>query len=434
MLNEIKEYEQYASSPELFKSNTIQPRLKFNTLFPQGKATGNNRGRAGMARAMTIIARSFIFGKTDYKNEFRKDDGTFNDKEVLNILRAWCGLECKKKIDIFKQNWIKEYIRFAFFEKELKEAHKNRALLEIPINIVVEQYVKLKKYRELKEEFSDLNNKKRINKEKMQRLNNKLENFRNSMDFLAGVDIERYDEEADRKFSELENFIKKVIEGSDRLKKIVEFLINYEEDFNPDKPLFPKIQSQKTKTNNKNDLKTIKFKSIIANALNEGPLHRYYLICNANPMDRVRKNNSKTPIGKHAKCSADSDVRLNAQDRILKTTACYLLQQKINPDQEFVYFNRQDLINWLKTDNLKSNILPTYRFVTKDDENDTEPIFEFITISKNTSKLRVNPHWLETFNFKLIEEHDLDNPENREMTFYSDQGGGEYLHENQKYS
>ena len=73
MLNEIIELEQYTSSPKLFINGGIQPRLKFNTLLPQSKT---DHGRSGMTRAMTIIARSFIFGK-DGEKDYKK---LFNNK------------------------------------------------------------------------------------------------------------------------------------------------------------------------------------------------------------------------------------------------------------------------------------------------------------------------------------------------------------------
>ena len=442
MLNEIIEYEQYTISPELFDINNIHPRLKYHTFFPSSE---KDRGRSGMSRAMTVVARGYIFGKDgkkDYKSLFNRD-GVFNDKKVVEVLKAWCGLECKEEVDIFEKNWIKLYVRY-YFNKELAEEKNNdKELVEsdnkLPIDVVVKQYLLLENVLELMNSILSLDS----GESKQQKeLNDKLEKLKKSIDFLADDKLEKYTE-VEKEYNSLRKIINRYKSKAiypdkyKRLSKIIDFLIDYEKTFNPPTNIFttPYNPSQ-------NDLKTIKYKNIIANALNNGPLRRYYLACNKNPMDFVRtlkQNGSYKPIGKTAK---KPDLFNNARDRIFKTTAYYLLQkrnsdfQKSNSEEEhdleFVFVNMQDLINWMKieAEHLKTDLKKVY-FVTPNGEKDVEPIFDFITvaIARNTMKLKVNPRWIKAFGFKLVEEHDIGNPENQGLILYSDWGSGKYLEE-----
>ena len=114
------------------------------------------------------------------------------------------------------------------------------------------------------------------------------------------------------------------------------------------------------------------------------------------------------------------------KDLILRITALYLLQ-KLNTDQEYVYFNQTDLANWLlkKADPDKFE-LKKYKLTTDD-----ESIFNIVTVNGNVTKLKIHPKWTEMF--KLVEADDIDKPENRGLIFYSDPGCGYYLQRNHRY-
>lgn len=401
MLNEIKEFEQYTCPVTSIKDNAIEPRLKFNTLI--------EKKRAGMARALTIIARHFIFAKQDYKTAF-SNNGVFNDDSIVDALKSWCGLKGEKEIDLFEQDWLKRYVFHVFFEKylnESKELYKSNyelstlleTIKEVPKDKLVAQLKKLK----VKETID--NYRKTIEKDKKQK------GKKEQADSLG------------------------------RLASTIDFLVSYEKDFNPAKPLFTngtkkatkKTASAKIKVDYLNDLKAIKFGSIIATALNTGALKRYYLVCKADPIGYVRKGKNNSKIGATAKKRA---LVNNCRDIILKATASYLLQREYsNPEyvQDYVVFNRQDLINWLTVTELKTPDLLKYKFVTKDGNQNTEPIFEFMTIAGNTTKMKINPLWLETLGFKLVEEHNIDKPDNQGLIFYSDWGSGMYLVEEKRY-
>lgn len=121
MLNEIGEYEQYTLSPEEIAACRNR-RLKQYTLIKQKFG--------GLERAMTIIARHFIFDTPV----------GFNEKEVREILKAWCGFnhEAKTILPEHFYGWLNNYIRILLSEKVQSNAPtaeiKNllKALDELP--------------------------------------------------------------------------------------------------------------------------------------------------------------------------------------------------------------------------------------------------------------------------------------------------------------
>lgn len=159
------------------------------------------------------------------------------------------------------------------------------------------------------------------------------------------------------------------------------------------------------------EFRAITYDRVIANALILGKLRRYYLVCNFKADDDVFKS------------SGILSKRKKSRDLVLKLTAFYLLQRRLN-DQEWVPFNQMNFMNWLtsatKPENWK---LDEFTFRVK-------PLFERISVtSLKVVKLKVNPIWLE--NFSLAEESKL--PENFGGIFFSDTAAVAPLAENRRY-
>ena len=114
MLNEIGEYKQYTLSPEELAACKNR-RLKQYTLIKQKFG--------GLERAMTIIARHFIF-KTSVVDFDEKAE-----KELREILKAWCGFkhEAKTSLPEHFEGWLNNYIRIFLSEKvqSYLDAEKN---------------------------------------------------------------------------------------------------------------------------------------------------------------------------------------------------------------------------------------------------------------------------------------------------------------------
>lgn len=106
MINELKEFESYITTPT---SDT--PRLQPKMLTDDFGSTGN---LYGLEHILTTIARGFIFG--GFKDVNRtSDDGIISDDfivTVANILFSWLGFECAKDyagdVDAIKK-WNKKY-------------------------------------------------------------------------------------------------------------------------------------------------------------------------------------------------------------------------------------------------------------------------------------------------------------------------------------
>ena len=92
MLNEILEFEQYTKRP----ITEGKGRLKYVTLLKEKLG--------GIERAMTVIARHYIFdGKSG--NKFNAEE----EEKVREILKAWCGFNTAVEVD--EKDWLKNYIK-----------------------------------------------------------------------------------------------------------------------------------------------------------------------------------------------------------------------------------------------------------------------------------------------------------------------------------
>ena len=364
MLNENKEFEQYSFNLDA-PINKGNCRLKYATL---------TQSLSGRERAMIIVARWYIFENEPERKAFNEDD-------VKSFLASWCGFNDDSNNVEYKHldKWFIRYIRNAFLKGCLEECI---------VEYTTKNHMKTEVYKLLKTI---------------------------SADDEIGV--------LERKCNEIEHQIGEFEKNSNlaKLNKVKECL-SYVYSNSPKSPknifsntMFPK----EPKTDN--DFKNTYYDRIIANALHSGRLEQYYLVCDIDPF----KNNN---IVAKARNNGTATPKLlpNDKDLLLKITAYYLLQKKnLIHGQEFVLFNKTDLINWLvasdpklDNDNLKKYIL----FNTLD----TLIITKSLTVDKNKkpniTKLKLHSDWVK--HFKIVKSYDIDKLENRGLIIYSDLGSG----------
>ena len=366
MLNELKEFEQYTMGVDAFK-NPADRRLKYGTFV--------KKPLSGLERAMTIIARWYIFKNDNAVQNFNEDD-------VKEVLKAWCGFEIKKDVlgDSPVNGWLNRYIRCLFLQEAL--CVFNKKIDSLPLDTSGRT--------ELMEALKEIN----INDDAGKLCDNNV--------ILEQTVKNLFDPEIAKAIKNNLSEIKLIVNLLDKLNNKNKYFSRsvYSIDYKKD-----------------NDYKAITYERIIANAFHLGKLKQYYLLCITDPFEKdfiKKQTKTKTKM-------LDSD-----KDLILRITALYLLQ-KLNTVQEYVYFNQTDLANWLlkKADPDKFE-LKKYKFTTVD-----EPIFNIVTINGNVTKLKIHSKWVEMF--KLVEADDIDKPENRGLIFYSDEGSGYYLQRNHRY-
>ena len=372
MLNEIKEFEQYSF-------NLDAPIDKANCRLKYAKLTENLSGRE---RAMTIVARWYIF--KDYA-----EGKTFNENNVKNFLASWCGFDDESKKPEYPNldKWFIRYIRNAFFNNCVNEC----------IN-----------------EFQAKN-----------LLNTEVYEILKTLSADVEIDVIK------RKCSEIMQI--KEFEKSTNLKKLnktKECLVYASSNSarSPKNLFFQTMFPEKAKTDN--DFKVIYFDRIIANALQMGKLQQYYLFCDIDPFERG--------IIAKARNNGMHTLKLlpNDKDLLLKITAYYLLQKKnLIHGQDFVFFNKTDLINWLVAADPKLESKELKKYILSDSLDtliSTMNLKEKNLKDMNYTKLHLHYEWIK--HFKIVNSWDIDKPENQGCIFYSDFGSGFLLQKGKRYS
>ena len=165
-----------------------------------------------------------------------------------------------------------------------------------------------------------------------------------------------------------------------------------------------------------NNFRSITYDRIIANALLRGKLKRYYLLTGqSSPFEGVTFEGKK--------------LNKSKSELALKLTAFYLLQSLLS-DQKWMTFNKLNFMNWLSAKRSDPDKWKLEQFFFCADEK-PEALFEICTVivrNAKVAKLRVNQNWIA--NFRLVEEAELNNPENAGRIFFSDSGGTAPLEEN----
>lgn len=363
MLNEIGEYEHYTFSPEQIAA-CKNHRLKHHTLIK------NDFG--GLERAMTIIARHFIF------DEFVGS----NEDELCEILKAWCGFEHKAKTPLPENfnGWLDSYIRRVLLFENVKAIRDKISLLE---------------NEKLQSDFRPI-----------------LENilFNKAFDVIKAIGEIRL-----LKFTH-KNELKKITSNKDELAQMLNVLERLVELPNKNRT-FSRSPFGASNANGENYFREITYDKVFANALLLGKLRRYYLACD----EELFKTKKIFKADKH-----DKELSKKDKDIILKMTAEYLLQRR-DTTQEFVVTNNADMTNWLlgslKSDRL-SEKRKVYMLATTE-----ENLFKISKIEGiGVTKIRLAPEW--TKHFHLIED---ESDEKWGQIFFSDSGLSEPLRENVLY-
>ena len=478
MLDEIKEFEQYTF--DLNDEKTYAAPLKKSDC--RLKKTPLIKDFSGITRALTIIARYYMFNKNN-SNVFNVKDVDY----IKEVLRAWCGFQTKEYIPEI-DGWLNLYIRKAAFYNPAKtcveEFIKTKVTLQNQLSEYENKKAEIKKQRPklgdknlalaVKEKYPELIDaiifdklEKIFPETVLKKENNEDFPIKEKAEAIALKTTMSELEKKKEKLSEIEKEIEKnykvTLSKLDNLKnlttritdvmKIIDVLIKL---------------SNKAKYYNKSfycsnfknkpyDLNTITLDRIIANAFTMGPLEQYYLVCDGNPFESitVKKNTTEANTRNKKKKTKNADANEmhlldpgnNDKDLILKATASYLLQKRFT-DQEYVVFNKTDLANWMwqkgKADNFN---LFMYKLDTGNSPNDCtaiiakrrapeklEPLFNLVILGadkkqgkKGTSrvKLKVHPDWIKLF--RLVRIQDIMKSENKNALYFSDGCQNSYL-------
>ncbi len=366
MLDEVREYGIYTIEPPR-NLKKEQCRLKFANLI--------KKDFGGLVRAMTIIARQYIFSEGE---EY------FDEEKVRERLSSWCD------------GWLNQYIRHTFLTQDLDSLSsriKDGTLLDLLHGM--EPDCEIEGLMAARDEF------------------------------LSKAT------ELDKDSKELFGRVSATISALKELKGKKTYFAKSLFDVGNTGDRGKQDTAQK-----KNDYHKITYDRIIANALELGRLHRYYLVCRSEslPFDSIRKFTDKNKSGKKL---ADTD-----KDLLLKMTAAYLLQQigcSLGEAPEYVVITLTDISNWMIKKDKPSNFdLDKYKFVSTG-----EALFDKKTISSmgkkdasgkkgNLAKTRIHPEW--TKEFYLVDEGEIDNSEHKGRIFFSDISGKMLWEtENQKY-
>lgn len=402
MLNEIKEFEQYTFPLDI--ENPVV-RLKHKALC---------NDLAGIARAMTIIARRSMFDT--YK------DNTYGRTEKLertkNDLRVWCGDPRGNEGNATEGivfGWLPDYIagilgegKACKFEYYLME---EAGLSSHP------------EYQEIRSDFRTLHENLRIDafREKNQR-----ETTLDLMESLRLLFKELGVDEAQRK---------KTSGGYAPVYRIMHALFTLNERFGRNgfnRALF----STNLNRAEKNDFKRVTYEKIIADAICAGPLRRRYLVCEKEDLAFIGYESAKKRTYPFSKGNRKNGTNLWSEptkkkaDLIRKIVSAYLLEQKSRKAEGVVEggapVNLTDIANWL-AGNTGVDSLSKYTI-------EGRPLIVSDSID-NVAVIGIDPQWMKTCGWQVIEEDQLDKylTDHPEGIFYSDHGSGDYLKKNVRY-
>ena len=366
LLNEIGEYEQYTLSPQ--KISTCEyPRLKYFTLIKSDFS--------GLERAMTIVARHFLFSGSDSAPRTRDDDLD----ELREILKAWCGFKNEAHdLPPDFNGWLPNYIRLAILSDKIKICREKISNLES---------------EELQAALSDL-----LDKISAQ------ENAKGLAEPLAEFESFKVAHE---------NELKKIKDAPTQIvasMKAIIVLAGKNKIFS--KNLFGSLTGK-----DKIPFRAITYDRVIANALLAGKLRRYYLVCDED-LFRAKK------ILKDGKKLSATDT-----DMVLKMTAEYLLKRQ-HTSQEFTETNNSNIVNWLVGTRKPEKFERDSYVLAESEEN----IFELrkVNLGKiNALKVKLHPEW--TKHFRLVEDGTFDDDSILGRIFFSDAGSSEPLRKGVKY-
>ena len=347
------------------QENVNYLRLKYFTLI--------KREFSGLERAMTIVARHFLFEGGE--------EARLEEAELKEILKAWCGFKnaAETPLPSHFNGWLVNYIRRTFLDDKIKSCREKLSLLES---------------EDLREMLNDLFNKISAQESGVEIVKHlaALESFKAN----HGADLKKIGYEP----TQIAALLKALIKLSDKNK-------------NFSKNLFGSLTAA-------GDIpfRAITYDRIIANALLAGKLRRYYLTC-----DEELFQTKKILKGSKKLSATDEDM-------VLKMTAEYLLQRQYT-SQEFTETNDSNIMNWVTGARKPENFDRESYVLAETSEN----IFEVRKVNLsgiNALKIKLNPHWVN--HFRLIEDGTEGTDSILERIFFSDAGSSEPLRRGVKYS
>jgi hypothetical protein len=194
-----------------------------------------------------------------------------------------------------------------------------------------------------------------------------------------------------------------------------------------DQSLF--AQKKFTQKGNGNDYNKITYDGIIADALEQGKLRRYYLVGDELKEDSLQKKTSKK---NPAKLGKDKDKVVG---RCLKFTAAILLNgqnqlymENIPVYERFVPLTWVDIMNWNDIDGYNKDN-PYEKIYYKG-----EPLFKKNdTKTQNAVAFKLSEAWMQDHNWRIVAEDELTEEDRKKGNFYSDPGTGEGLEKGKIY-
>jgi len=161
------------------------------------------------------------------------------------------------------------------------------------------------------------------------------------------------------------------------------------------------------------DNNSVCFDTILADALDKGPLRNIYLV------DKGDYRNKKHFAKLNTKGNIKNTHNEKDIDCIYKMTAAFLLA---NNNQDTALVTLVDVLNWGMFDKYDNYLSPGIHFFYKDTENsDPIEIYQRSNLLNNSIKLELNASWRENFELIYSEEEALTWKE-KGAVVYKDQG------------
>ena len=190
--------------------------------------------------------------------------------------------------------------------------------------------------------------------------------------------------------------------------------------------------SQAKGGSSENTYNAVTYQRIIADAVYEGALRRKYLVCKKGFADTITYA-GKSLKGRKLKSSRDADMPHT--DLVLKYIAAYLMTlEKMGKKEEFVFFKKIDLYNWIQCASVYKNDKTKFSYSFFEYASPKSPVkpqklFDLLKFT-NVAKYSINQDFLREFDFRL--EDDVSGLSD-EYTFFSDGGSGYPLMEGMMY-
>lgn len=172
--------------------------------------------------------------------------------------------------------------------------------------------------------------------------------------------------------------------------------------------------------------------SVIANAINRGPLRERYMV--------LRKDRSDTPTEKEkerftylysmkpGKDGKIHSLQEKTREKLLKNIAMYLLSREYHPkEQKFILLYGDKLLEWYGLDDYKRERKKWYFPECVWGNPDEKPIMEVYSQEKGWQfvKMAINQEFLEYFEFRIIDEEQIKDYDKSKYWIIKDTGHGQ---------